>query len=291
MKFGICYSYFQHSWDGGFETYRDAIPKVARLGFETLEVGTTDLAAMSDDQLETLRRLCEEHGIALTAGGGMGKAHNAASEDESIRKNGVQRLKSFLPAMQKAGVKKMCGVYFGYWMYDYSQPVNKPAAWAQSVKSMREMADAAAQYGIELMLEVVTRYEHFLLNTAAEAVRYVQEVGRPNVKILLDTFHMNIEEDSLAGAIRTAGKHLGHMHIGEANRKLPGKGRLPWREGADALKEIGYQGDLVMEPFVLSNCEVGDTLYLFHDLSDGASDEQLAEDAADSLRFVKGLFV
>lgn len=290
MKFGICYSYFQHKWDGDFDVYCKAIPMVAGLGFESLEVGTTDLAVMTDAQLEVLRSLSEEYNVALTAGGGMGKDHNTASSDESVRINGVRRLKSFLPAMQKAGVTKLAGIYYGYWMYDYSEPVDKKNAWVQSVKSMREMADAASEYGVSLNLEVVTRYEHFLLNTAEEAVRYVKEVDRPNVKILLDTFHMNIEEDSLDGAVRIAGSYLGHLHIGEANRRLPGKGRLPWGAIAQALKDIGYEGDINMEPFVLDNCPVGDTLYLYHDLSEGADDRKLAEDAAESLKFVKALF-
>ena len=107
MKFGICYSYFQHSWDGGFETYRDAIPKVARLGFETLEVGTTDLAAMSDDQLETLRRLCEEHGIALTAGGGMGKAHQRTNRSGKMASSAS---KASCPPCRKQGSKR-CAVF------------------------------------------------------------------------------------------------------------------------------------------------------------------------------------
>lgn len=230
MKFGICYSYFQRDWDGSFEVYSAAIPKLAQLGFEVMEIGTTDLTEMSNEQLEKISNLSKEYGVSITAGGGMGKPHNVASSDEAIRQNGIRRLESFLPAMQKAGVKKLAGIYYGYWMYDYSQPVSKQKAWEQSVRSMREMADAAAAYDITLNLEVVTRYEHFLLNTAAEAVKYVEEVGRANVKILLDTFHMNIEEDAFGSAIRTAGCHLGHMHLGEANRKLPGKGRLPWTE-------------------------------------------------------------
>lgn len=290
MKFGICYSYFQHNWDGDFDVYCKAIPMIAELGFEVLEVGTTDLTAMTDMQLQKLQSLSDEYKVALVAGGGMGKPHNVASSDESVRENGVRRLKSFLPVMQKAGVRKLAGIYYGYWMYDYSEPVDKKSAWAQSVKSMREMADAAADYNVSLNLEVVTRYEHFLLNTAEEAVRYVKEVDRPNVKILLDTFHMNIEEDSLDGAIRTAGCYLGHMHIGEANRRLPGKGRLPWREIAQALKDIHYEGDVNMEPFVLNNCPVGDTLYLYHDLSEGADDRKLAQDASESLKFVRSLF-
>ena len=92
------------------------------------------------------------------------------------------------------------------------------------------------------------------LNAAEEAVAYVQQVGSPNLWILLDTYHMNIEEDSFRGAIRTAGKLLGHLHTGENHRKPPGLGPIPWQEIAAALKEILFHGWVVMEP---SLCPAG----------------------------------
>ncbi len=290
MKFGIYSQYFQRGWDGSFETYEKVIPKIAGLGFDLLEILTTDLMGMDESQQDRLLKLGRDHGVCLTAGGGMGQAYDISSDDASVRENGVRRFLSFLPTLHRMGIQKICGLLYSYWMYDYSRPVQKSQAWSRSAACMREMADAARDCDVTIMLEPVNRYENFLINTAAEAVQYVEEVGRSNVKIQLDTCHMNIEEDSMGGAIRTAGTHLGHMHICEGNRKLPGTGALPWREMARALREIGYSGDFVMEPFVLCGCEVGDTMYLFHDLSGGADDAQLAKDAADSLRFVKTLF-
>lgn len=98
------------------------------------------------------------------------------------------------------------------------------------------MADFAADLGIHLCLEVPNRFENYILNTAEEGVAYVQEVDKENVKVMLDTFHMNIEDESIAGAIRTAGPLLGHFHTGECNRKVPGQGRIPWREIGKALR-------------------------------------------------------
>lgn len=86
-------------------------------------------------------------------------------------------------------------------------------------------------------MEVLNRFESHILNTSEEGVKFVTEVGMDNVKVMLDTFHMNIEESSIGDAIRHAGKHLGHFHTGECNRMVPGKGRTPWREIGDALRE------------------------------------------------------
>ncbi len=76
----------------------------------------------------------------------------------------------------------------------------------------------------------MNRFEQYLINTAAEGVAYIDEVGSPNLKLLLDVFHMNIEEDDMTQAIITAGDKLGHFHIGETNRRPPGQGRMPWKE-------------------------------------------------------------
>lgn len=129
-----------------------------------------------------------------------------------------------------------------------------------------------------------------MLNTAAEAKAYVDEVDRDNVYIMLDSFHMNIEEDGFREAILTAGSKLGHFHIGEANRKCPGSGRLPWQEMADALNEIGYEGSVVMEPFVRPGGGVGSDIKIWREIIPGITDEQLDEDIRKSCAFCNRIF-
>jgi len=104
---------------------------------------------------------------------------------------------------------------------------------------------------------------------------------------MLDTFHMNIEEDSIGGAIRTAGPLLGHFHTGECNRRVPGKGRTPWREIRDALHDIGYDGTVVMEPFVRMGGTVGSDIKIWRDMSKGATEVELDRDAHDSVNFLR----
>jgi D-psicose/D-tagatose/L-ribulose 3-epimerase len=122
------------------------------------------------------------------------------------------------------------------------------------------------------------------MNTAAEGIAFAEQVGSPNCKVLLDTFHMNIEEDSLSGSILQAGTWLGHFHIGEANRRPPGRGRIPWGEIFGALRQINYQGGIVMEPFLIPGGEVGRDISVFRDLL-GTGD--LDKEAARSVEFVR----
>ncbi len=139
-------------------------------------------------------------------------------------------------------------------------------------------------------MEVLNRFEGYLLNEAKEGLEYIRAVDRPNVKLMLDTFHMNIEEDSLVEAIRLAGKDLGHFHVGEANRRPPRQGRMPWKEIGQALKDIGYNGAVVMEPFVTMGGKVGKDIRIWRDISGGATLDQLDADVRQSVQFLRETF-
>ena len=124
-----------------------------------------------------------------------------------------------------------------------------------------------------------------LRTISEEGVEFVKEVDKDNVKVMLDTFHMNIEEVSIGDAIRHAGNLLGHLHTGECNRMVPGKGRKPWREIGDALQDIKYDGNVVMEPFVRMGGQVGSDIKIWRDISRGASEAELDADAKRSVEF------
>ncbi len=121
------------------------------------------------------------------------------------------------------------------------------AAMARFVESMRECADHAASAESGLVVEAINRYETTLLNTAAQTVAAVERIARPNVRVLLDVFHMNIEEVSLGDAIRATGEHLGHFHIVDSNRRAAGMGHIAYDDIVAALTGIGYEGWLSAE--------------------------------------------
>ena len=118
------------------------------------------------------------------------------------------------------------------------RPIDKEKSFEQSAKSLKEIGKCAADYDVSWNMEVVNRFENYMLNTAAEARKLADMVNHPNINILLDIFHGMIEEDDLAEAIRTAGSRLGHYHMGSNNRRPPRPGYLPWQQVVDALKEI-----------------------------------------------------
>ena len=284
MKFGIYYAYWEKEWYGDCIYY---IEKVASLGFDVLEIAAQKILRYNEQQLADIKACAEHNGIILTAGIGPTIHQNLSSSDPKVRKDAKTFFVQVLKSINKLGVDTIGGALYTYWPIDYSKPIDKDGDWERGVEGIREVSFVAEEYGINLCLEVLNRFETYMLNTASEGVKFVKQVARPNVKVMLDTFHMNIEEDSFAGAIRTAGSLLGHFHTGECNRKVPGKGRIPWREIGEALRDINYNGCIVMEPFVKMGGAVGSDIRVWRDLSLGANEAKMDEDAREALNFLR----
>ena len=158
---------------------------------------------------------------------------------------------------------------------------------AEYAKELRAEAD---RLGITIALEVLNRFETLLLTDASEGVQFCRDVNRKSVKVLLDTFHMNIEEDDLPAAIRATGEWLAHLHVGEGNRKLPGMGHLDWTAIGSALKDIGFDGMVVMEPFMKAGGSVGSDIKVWRDLSGNADEEGMDRMIAESVAFLRKAF-
>ncbi|MGQ9492640.1 MAG: sugar phosphate isomerase/epimerase family protein [Anaerolineae bacterium] len=119
--------------------------------------------------------------------------------------------------------------------------------WDVFVEAVRHIAQRAQQHGLTIAMEVLNRYESHLLNTAHEALRFIQEVGMENVGILLDAYHMNIEEVDLRSAILAAREHLVLFHAADSNRQAVGRGHTDFIGLLRTLHEIGYNGSIIIE--------------------------------------------
>jgi D-psicose/D-tagatose/L-ribulose 3-epimerase len=282
MKFGIYYAYWEQEWEADYLYY---IEKASRLGFDILEIAATPLLQYSERQLWELKNCAESNGIILTVGHGPTSEQNLSSSNPAIRANAKIFFTELLKRLYILNVKVIGGALYSYWPVDYTQPIDKNGDWERSVESVREIGKVAEDCGVNYCLEVLNRFENYLLNTAEEGVTFVKQVNHPNVKVMLDTFHMNIEENSIGGAIRSTGEYLGHLHTGECNRMVPGRGRVPWNEVGEALHDIGYNGGVVMEPFVKMGGTVGSNIKVWRDISCGADEDKLDNNARESLVF------
>lgn len=287
MKYGIYYAYWEKQWKGDFIPY---VKKVKDLGFDVLEVACGDFHNEPIAYFEELGRTARDNGIQLTGGYGPRPEHNISSSDPAVVRNAFAFYEDIFPKMAKAGIASIGGAGYSYWPVDYTRQIDKSGDLERSIANMRLLADLAADYGISLYMEVLNRFEGYLLNDAQEGIDYVRSVDKGNVKLLLDTFHMNIEEDDLADAIVQAGDLLGELHVGEPNRRPPRNGRFPWAQIGDALRNISYEGLVVMEPFVTMGGQVGRDVKVWRDISNGATVDELDADAARSVEFLRSVF-
>lgn len=293
MQYGIYYAYWEHEWKGD---YRHYIEKVAKLGFDILEIAVGPVLEYSDKQIKELKACAQHNGIRLTGGYGPTPDHNIASEDAEIRKKAVKFYIELFRKMEMLNITLLGGALYSYWPVDYSKSIDKKGDWERGVEGTAKLGKIAAQYGIETLgMECLNRFENHILNTAKEGVAFVKSVHEleaeaNNVKVMLDTFHMNIEEQNIGEAIRTAGKLLGHFHTGECNRMVPGEGRMPWIEIRDALKDVSYKGTVVMEPFVMPGGQIGKDIKVWRNVTDDISERALDSSARRALEFQKKLF-
>jgi D-psicose/D-tagatose/L-ribulose 3-epimerase len=288
VQYGIYYAYWERQWGGDYLRYP---AKAAALGFDILEISCASLAELGERRLRELRRAAEDAGIRFTGGYGPRPQENLASPEAAVRRGGFEFWGRTFKALEALGITLVGGGLYSYWPVDFGRPFDKEADLGRSIESMKKLADAAADYGVTLGMEALNRFEGYLINTAEECLNYVKAVGKDNVKVMLDTFHMNIEEDSIAAAITAAGNYLGHFHLGEANRRPPREGgRIDWRIIAAALRDIGYDGPVVMEPFVLPGGQVGRDIKVWRDLSGGAGEAELDDEARRSLEYIRGIF-
>ncbi|MDR1280590.1 MAG: sugar phosphate isomerase/epimerase [Opitutaceae bacterium] len=287
-KLGIHYGAFVSTW---MEEQLPLIKKAAELGFDALELGAIFLKNCDDDKIRQLRDEADKRGVELALSLGLGLSEDISSADATRREAGIDTLKKVAVAMKKARISDCSGIVYGAWNGKVSSVSERDECWQRSIASMKEVAKVFEDQGVYLNMEVVNRFESFLINDCNTALRYIEEVGSAHLGIHLDTFHMNIEEDSMISAITKAGKRLRYFHIGENNRKFPGLGSMPWREIIDTLRAVDYRNPITMEVFVTPGTEVAAAVSLYRPIHKKAATagSSCDEDLRASVQFVRNL--
>jgi D-psicose/D-tagatose/L-ribulose 3-epimerase len=245
MKFGvntqIWVAPFQQSDIG-------LIDKAAKLGFDVIELGF--FSAEPPFNVDDVKRRLKDAGLTPGICTFLSADRDITSADAESRRRGVEFMKAMIGTLAKLGGEVFSGpIYAELFRKRYLKKDQREAEWERGVKSLREIAKTAETQGITLALEPLNRFETDFLNLSEQAVRMSEDVGSPAVGILLDTFHMGIEEKNQGAAIRRAGKHLKHFHACENDRGTPGTGQVPWTEVRDALKDIDYDRIVAIEGF------------------------------------------
>lgn len=206
---------------------------------------------------------------------------NPISPDAGVRQKGIEGNCKVLDCCAAVGATHLVGPFHSA-LGHFSGQGRTADEWKWGVESMRAVAEHAAKCNVTLGVECLNRFETYLLNTHADSARFCREVDHPNCRMMYDTFHANIEEKSPADAIRHCAPYLVHVHISENDRSTPGTGGVNWTANIDALKQVGYDGWLVVEAFGLALPELAAATKIWRRMFE--SEEKLARDA---LAFMK----
>ncbi len=222
-------------------------PHIRGLGFDWLEV---PLEALDDLDGRRGAQVLRDHGLGVSTCAAMGPDRDLIHPDPAIRASGLAYLRGAIDATQTLGATNLVGPLYSAVGRTWPQtPDERARDLDVLVQNLGELARYAGDHGVVLCVEPLNRFETSFINLATQVVEVVDRVGHPACQIMLDTFHMNIEEKSLGAAIRTAGSRLRHVPACENDRGAPGSGNVTWPEVAQALKEIGYTGPVVIESF------------------------------------------
>lgn len=229
------------------EKFDDLVPHIADLGFDWIEI---PLESIGDLDYEYAAGVIDELGLGVSTCAAMGPDRDLVHPNKEIRDSGAAYVRDAIDATQALGATNLVGpIYSAVGRTWQATDEEREQDVALLVEQLRGLAEYAGDHGVVLGIEPINRFETSFINTADQVVDVVDRVNHSSCRIMLDTFHMNIEEKSLGDAIRAAGPRLAHLHACENDRGAPGSGHVPWSEVAEALDDIGYDGPVVIESF------------------------------------------
>lgn len=249
IPLAITISLVEEARGGPFVYWHDlpaACAKATALGFHAIELFPPAPDAVKPDEL---RRLLDDHGLELAAvGTGAGWVKhklNLTLPDASARQKARDFVRSIIDFAGPFGAPAIIGSMQGR----TGNGVDRPAALGYLGEALSDLGEHARQYQVPLLYEPLNRYETDMANTVEAGLGILQSLSTDNVLLLCDLFHMNIEEVDIAAALRAAGRHVGHIHFVDSNRRPAGFGHIDYAPVVAALKAISYDGYLSAEAF------------------------------------------
>lgn len=262
---------------------RERAPHIAALGFEAIEL---PLESADDWSPDEVRAIVEDAGLRPGVCAAMGPGRDLTSDDAGTVAATQAYLRACIEHAAGIGARVVAGPLYSptgeTGAISDGERTRKIETLARNLVPLVEIADAS---GVRLGIEPLNRFETSLFNTVAQTMALVDMVDHPALGLLLDTFHMNIEERDIGAAIRRAGDRLVHFHACGNDRGAPGNDGIDWAGVRDALRDVGYSGTVTIESFTSANRTIVTAASIWRPLA--ASQDELA---ADGLAFLRALF-
>jgi len=266
-------------WTDDFnDSHVGLFPKIKEHGFDGVEVITFKVPGYP---AAAVRKAAEQNGLELTFTTAFTSDFSFVSDDPARRRQAAGFMQDCVRLAADLGSKVFCGPFYAPLGF---MPGRRRTSdeWKRVVEGLRESTEFAARNGVKLGVEFLNRYETYFLTTAAEALALCEAVNHPNLGVLFDTYHANIEEKSIPDALRLLGKRIVNIHACENDRGIPGSGHIDWPGIKQALTEIGYDGFLVIESFGYTMETIAAATCIWRDLA--ATPEDIAFQGIKYLR-------
>ena len=239
------------------------LPEIKRHGFDGVEV---PLFRPADFALADIRKGLEQNGLECTICSVIPGGLSIISDDAAVRQKTRTHMEECIKIAADVGAKIMAGPLYSPVGY---LPGRRRTAdeWKWAVECYQSLGPVLDRHHVTIAIEPLNRFETYFLNTAADAVALCDQINHPNVGILFDTFHANIEEKNIAAGYRAVAKHLKHVHTCENDRGIPGSGHVEWKEVFQALRDIRYDGWLTIESFGFALGELSAAASIWRDIA------------------------
>lgn len=280
MKYGLN----SLAWISPFSSeHLDMLARCRDMGFDVFEIDVEDETAID---CVAISRAARSAGVEIGLCGAFGESRNMSALDAQVRGNAVGYVKRLVDFAVALGSPYVGGnMYAATGDCERRTEEEKAARMARAADSIRECAEYAKKRSVRLAIEPLNRFETDMVNTVAQAMELLDAVGMENVGLLLDTFHMNIEESDLCAAIRSARGRIVDFHACANNRGTPGQDNFDWQAIRQALSDAQYDGNLVIESFTPDCVEIARAASIWRKLA--PSPDRLAQ---DGLAFLKNVF-
>ena len=264
MRYGVT----TYLWAGDFTpAHLDILPRIKEAGFDGVEL---PIFRPSQFQAAAVRRGLEANGLQCVVACALVDGLSLATDDAEMRRRTVNHIGDVVKQAADTGARLVAGPLYS--PVGYKPGRRKDAEWQRVVDGYHALAPVLESQGVTIAIEPLNRFETHFLNTAADGVRLCDEIARPSVGLLFDTFHANIEEKNIADACRTVARHLKHVHISENDRGVPGTGHVPIAEVLGVLREIEYDGWVNIESFSFAIPELSAATSIWRDLAPAPED-------------------
>ncbi|WP_036385769.1 sugar phosphate isomerase/epimerase [Muricauda sp. MAR_2010_75] len=262
------------------ETIEALFPKISKLGFDVVEIAVEDPTLID---VQKVKEGLDKYGLDVTICGAFGSSRDLTNESVEVQKNGLSYIEACLDICEELGVSFFAGpMYSAVGKARMLPPEQRKAEWDLAVKNLRNVCEMAENRGLKIALEPLNRFESDLVNTTDDALRMVKDINHSSAKVMIDSFHMSIEERDVESAIKAAGDKLIHVQVSENYRGAPGSGQTPWDAYKRGLEAIGYEGVVSIESFTTQNVELAGAVCFWTPKADTQDDF-----AKDGLQFLK----